>query len=97
MLAAPLVTLALLATAVSGTPISVNVEIGGKGDHTKCDCTGTRDGGSEARHYICRDSRLGPTVLPRKLPLAGFLTSYDRSVLFEAGGCATCGCTRAKC
>jgi len=69
MLVAPLVSLALLATAAA-SPVARGKD--------KCDCTGTKDGGKEGKNYICRDTRLGPTVLPRKLPLAGFLTSYDR-------------------
>jgi hypothetical protein len=43
-----------------------------------CDCTGTLDGGEAAETYICRDSRLGPKVLPRKLPLGTFVSDYDR-------------------
>ncbi|KAM5344550.1 hypothetical protein ACJ41O_013085 [Fusarium nematophilum] len=43
-----------------------------------CNCDGTRDGGREANRFICRDSRLGPRVLPRKLPLGSLLSSYNR-------------------
>ncbi|KAH6984564.1 hypothetical protein BGZ61DRAFT_455988 [Ilyonectria robusta] len=43
-----------------------------------CDCTGTKNGGKEAKSYICRDSRLGPAKLPRKLPLGTLVSSYDR-------------------
>ena len=28
--------------------------------------------------YICRDSRLGPKVLPKRLPLGTFVSDYDR-------------------
>lgn len=28
--------------------------------------------------YICNDSRLGPKILPKMLPLSSFLTDYDR-------------------
>jgi hypothetical protein len=43
-----------------------------------CNCKGTINGGVNATQYICRDSRLGPNVLPRKLPLGNFLGNYDR-------------------
>ncbi|KPM38690.1 hypothetical protein AK830_g7888 [Neonectria ditissima] len=43
-----------------------------------CDCSGTRNGGSTAAPYVCRDSRLGPKVLPRKLPLGTLIADYDR-------------------
>ncbi|KAH7159627.1 hypothetical protein B0J13DRAFT_539287 [Dactylonectria estremocensis] len=43
-----------------------------------CDCSGTKNGGSSAKQYICRDSRLGPRVLPKKLPLGTFVSNYDR-------------------
>lgn len=73
MLLAPILsTLACLTLTVSASPVAR-----GK-DRTKCDCTGTIDGGKPDRNYICRDKRLGPTVLPKKLPLSGFLTTYDR-------------------
>lgn len=43
-----------------------------------CDCTGTRNDPSTGTAYICGDSRLGPTVLPEKLPLGTLVASYDR-------------------
>ncbi|KAK7413364.1 hypothetical protein QQX98_007741 [Neonectria punicea] len=43
-----------------------------------CDCSCTRNGGSTAKSYVCRDSRLGPKVLPRKLPLGTLIADYDR-------------------
>jgi hypothetical protein len=43
-----------------------------------CDCTGTLNGGESAETYICSDSRLGPKVLPRRLPLGTFVSDYDR-------------------
>ncbi|KAK7429153.1 hypothetical protein QQZ08_004368 [Neonectria magnoliae] len=43
-----------------------------------CDCSCTRNGGSTAASYVCRDSRLGPKVLPRKLPLGTLIADYDR-------------------
>ncbi|KAF4983617.1 hypothetical protein FZEAL_1026 [Fusarium zealandicum] len=43
-----------------------------------CDCTGTRNGGAESAPYICRDSRLGPRVLPRRLPLGTLMADYNR-------------------
>ncbi|RSL57346.1 hypothetical protein CDV31_016161 [Fusarium ambrosium] len=43
-----------------------------------CDCTGTRNGGPSAKEFICRDSRLGPKVLPKKLPLDNLVENYDR-------------------
>ncbi|KAF5025086.1 hypothetical protein F66182_2855 [Fusarium sp. NRRL 66182] len=43
-----------------------------------CDCTGTRDGGPESEADICRDARLGPKKLPKKLPLDNVVETYDR-------------------
>jgi hypothetical protein len=45
-----------------------------------CDCKGTKPSSDvkTARQFICRDSRLGPTTLPRRLPLSGLINSYDR-------------------
>lgn len=43
-----------------------------------CDCSGTRNGGPGSESYICGDPRLGPIVLPQMLPLASFITTYDR-------------------
>ncbi|KAJ4244265.1 hypothetical protein NW757_010624 [Fusarium falciforme] len=45
-----------------------------------CDCTGTsiKTNVSVFYDYICGDKRLGPRVLPRKLPLGTFVASYDR-------------------
>ncbi|KAH7326459.1 hypothetical protein B0I35DRAFT_422775 [Stachybotrys elegans] len=45
---------------------------------TLCDCRGTINGGSGSEMYICNDQRLGPRVLPRKLPLGTLTASYDR-------------------
>jgi hypothetical protein len=47
-------------------------------ERAACDCSGTRDGGRSSKDYICRDARLGPTKLPRKLPLSTFVESYNR-------------------
>jgi hypothetical protein len=47
-------------------------------ERAACDCAGTRDGGSNSKQYICRDARLGPSKLPRKLPLSTFVESYNR-------------------
>ncbi|KAF4448349.1 filamentous hemagglutinin / adhesin [Fusarium austroafricanum] len=47
-------------------------------ERAPCDCTGTRDGGSSSKAYICRDARLGPEKLPKKLPLSTFVESYNR-------------------
>lgn len=47
-------------------------------ERAACDCSGTRDGGRSSKAYICRDARLGPTKLPRKLPLSTFVESYNR-------------------
>lgn len=43
-----------------------------------CNCAGTLNGGESAEKYICSDSRLGPKVLPRRLPLGTFVSDYDR-------------------
>ncbi|EEU38014.1 uncharacterized protein NECHADRAFT_95953 [Fusarium vanettenii 77-13-4] len=45
-----------------------------------CDCTGPniKTNVSVFYDYICGDRRLGPSVLPRKLPLGTFVASYDR-------------------
>lgn len=43
-----------------------------------CNCTGTLDGGDGASSSVCRDSRLGPSVLPQRLPLGTFVANYDR-------------------
>jgi hypothetical protein len=43
-----------------------------------CDCTGTKNGGPSSKEFICRDSRLGPKVLPKKLPLDNLVENYDR-------------------
>ncbi|KAF7552532.1 hypothetical protein G7Z17_g4254 [Cylindrodendrum hubeiense] len=43
-----------------------------------CDCSGTKNGGAASKSYICRDARLGPRVLPKKLPLGTFVSNYDR-------------------
>lgn len=43
-----------------------------------CNCEGTLNGGVNATQYICRDSRLGPKILPKKLPLGTFVSDYDR-------------------
>ena len=43
-----------------------------------CDCAGTHDRGENASAYICRDPRLGPTVLPTGFPLLSIVSDYDR-------------------
>ena len=45
-----------------------------------CDCSGAKiqDGGKNSSTFICRDGRLGPKILPRKLPLGTLVSSYDR-------------------
>ncbi|KAM0420257.1 hypothetical protein ACHAPT_011915 [Fusarium lateritium] len=45
-----------------------------------CDCTGSsiKTDVSVFYDYICGDKRLGPRVLPKKLPLGTFVASYDR-------------------
>ncbi|RSL70138.1 hypothetical protein CEP53_001984 [Fusarium sp. AF-6] len=49
-------------------------------DYPDCDCTGKLIKRDPAAYYtyICGDWRLGPRVLPRKLPLGAFVQSYDR-------------------
>ncbi|EFY85044.1 hypothetical protein MAC_08927 [Metarhizium acridum CQMa 102] len=47
-------------------------------DPKQCNCAGTTNSGVDSAQYICHDSRLGPVVLPRKLPLATFISDYDR-------------------
>ncbi|KAJ4245026.1 hypothetical protein NW762_014234 [Fusarium torreyae] len=59
-------------SAVSALPNPVLSE------RSSCDCAGTRDGGSNSKPYICRDARLGPTKLPKKLPLGTLVESYNR-------------------
>ncbi|KAF4973199.1 hypothetical protein FSARC_451 [Fusarium sarcochroum] len=48
------------------------------GETSSRDCAGARDGGSNSKPYICRDARLGPTKLPKKLPLGTLVESYNR-------------------
>lgn len=45
-----------------------------------CDCAGTTPVSSPPSRNpaICLDPRLGPVHLPRRLPLSGLLTTYDR-------------------
>ena len=43
-----------------------------------CDCSGTNDTGESGSSYICRDPRLGPTLLPKTFPLLSFVSDYDR-------------------
>lgn len=48
-----------------------------------CDCTGAEYGyggtnASISSGYICGDYRLGPNILPTKIPLSSFLVDYDR-------------------
>ncbi|KAJ3541736.1 hypothetical protein NM208_g2596 [Fusarium decemcellulare] len=43
-----------------------------------CDCSGAWVQRSDNKDYICGDWRLGPTELPRKLPLGTFIANYDR-------------------
>ncbi|RMJ17468.1 hypothetical protein CDV36_002853 [Fusarium kuroshium] len=49
-------------------------------EYPDCDCTGrfVKPDRSAYYTYICGDKRLGPRVLPRKLPLGAFVDSYDR-------------------
>ncbi|RSL48998.1 hypothetical protein CEP54_012635 [Fusarium duplospermum] len=49
-------------------------------EYPDCDCTGNfvKPDRSVYYEYICGDRRLGPRVLPRKLPLGAFVDSYDR-------------------
>jgi hypothetical protein len=45
-----------------------------------CDCSGdnVRYNASQTKNYICGDKRLGPSRLPKKLPLGTYVTGYDR-------------------
>lgn len=45
-----------------------------------CDCNGEKivDGGRNSSAYICRDGRLGPKILPKRLPLGTVISNYDR-------------------
>lgn len=45
-----------------------------------CDCNGPhiKTNVSAYDDYICGDKRLGPKVLPKKLPLGTYVASYDR-------------------
>lgn len=45
-----------------------------------CDCTGTRirTNVSVFYDYICGDKRLGPRILPEKLPAGTVMANYDR-------------------
>ncbi|KAI9795395.1 MAG: hypothetical protein M1833_007183 [Piccolia ochrophora] len=43
-----------------------------------CDCTGTNNTGPTGKDFICRDPRLGPRKLPRRLPMLSLVTDYDR-------------------
>ncbi|KAI6752316.1 hypothetical protein HG530_013685 [Fusarium avenaceum] len=45
-----------------------------------CDCSGdnVRYNASQTKIYICGDIRLGPSRLPKKLPLGTYVTGYDR-------------------
>ena len=43
-----------------------------------CNCTGTNDTGVSGKNYLCRDPRLGPKILPQRLPLASFVSGYHR-------------------
>ncbi|KAH6884389.1 hypothetical protein B0T10DRAFT_517733 [Thelonectria olida] len=65
---APLVALSALWSSASAVPTY----------GPTCDCTGTINGGKAAASYICRDSRLGPKVLPQMLPLGTFMSDYNR-------------------
>lgn len=45
------------------------------------DCSGTlpnKTAPPSRNPNVCRDARLGPVHLPRRLPLSGLLSSYDR-------------------
>ncbi|KAF4340138.1 filamentous hemagglutinin adhesin [Fusarium beomiforme] len=72
MLPSILLSSLLCLSTVSALPNPIVAE------RAACDCTGTRDGGSNSKDYICRDARLGPTKLPKKLPLSTFVESYNR-------------------
>ena len=41
-------------------------------------CEGTAYNASLARTYVCGDSRLGPRLLPRRIPLGDLVNTYDR-------------------
>jgi hypothetical protein len=60
------------------TLTSFTSALGTRGVGGLCDCSGTRPGGWENAAYICRDKRLGPTILPILLPLAPVVSTYDR-------------------
>ncbi|CAM6099040.1 unnamed protein product [Calypogeia fissa] len=47
-------------------------------DLDSCDCSETADDKVLARDYICGDIMLGPTRVPRKLPLNTFVSGYNR-------------------
>ncbi|KAF4485564.1 filamentous hemagglutinin adhesin [Fusarium agapanthi] len=72
MLPSFLLSSLLCLSAVSALPNPIIAE------RAACDCSGTRDGGSSSKGYICRDARLGPTKLPKKLPLSATVESYNR-------------------
>jgi hypothetical protein len=65
-------------TAILLSPLVVFSASAWNSDTDKCDCTGTTNGGYGSEWYICNDPRLGPKVLPRKLPLGTFVSNYDR-------------------
>ena len=51
-----------------------------KVDTPACDCTGTTPTKSSnaSHYYVCGDDRLGPRVLPWRLPLLSLVSNYDR-------------------
>jgi hypothetical protein len=65
-------------TAILLSPLVVFLTSAEKSHGGKCDCTDTIDGGPGSEWYICNDWRLGPKVLPHKLPLGTFVSDYDR-------------------
>ena len=47
--------------------------------NSTCDCSGTDSSGPRTKPpSICNDARLGPQVLPHKLPIRSLVSDYDR-------------------
>ncbi|CAM6122119.1 unnamed protein product [Calypogeia fissa] len=67
---------ATLATLCYGLDKEASTSLAAK--RASCNCSGTVNGGVNATQYICGDFRLGPKVLPRRLPLDTFVSNYDR-------------------
>ncbi|MCJ1314212.1 hypothetical protein MMC25_007892 [Agyrium rufum] len=44
----------------------------------ECNCSGTNKTIGEEVFYVCGDKRLGPAILPSRLPLLSFVSNYDR-------------------